>query len=766
MMFSSNYGDPFNPKQPVYQPAQHQLINNNLDQFGTSMDSNVGSVTGTSLLTAANTIVFGDQASSLNESEIGSPSTSSSSLIHTGPTSLTRAVESSSFTDNLKRIQQQQLKKKQDNDNQTALKNSGDLDFDLHYEDEDRAVNQLERLHLESKDPLEQMIFNQDTDDIQIIENENDGSTLNKRLASKKPMSIANLGNTLQHQQAFPTRMSYPATRHEKSLHHQNENYDIAGSPRKRGSSHLTGVNNSKGPSSFLSDAKPIKSPTPHNIITSNFSVSRASVKMQLMKQQAEQVERKLAGNTSNSMSSVPQNFMETSSTSTVCNDSNYTSQMLDSTSTLRRNSLTDTITMPIDIQKRGTAMEIIPRRLLPEQYQTEIKLENPTRYHVMQIAKHLQQSVAEHASSLTAKPIEINNNIANYSVNYMCSNRNNSLTHRIDTQPMTPSDDIAIIPQSSFEAADFQLERRPQMQPASIESRNSNWDPAQFSPTNSSFSQSNELLDENDDFLPDEIQSFRKRGTLNPIEMQKEINLIENFLNLPKTMPTDGCFDSFSTKAHTSSSCPNDSALSKRIANEGKDRHRKEAHNMIEKKRRYNINDKIKELGTILPKFSQTEPKKNKGSILKMSVDYILSLQTEVQNQNELDDKLRQMITLNKKLVDRIKELEQNTSVSTNASSDTEMFNLDAQPSLNGQISKQHLMDSKIYPSQADYYSMSQPEQERRMLDQMNFDTDTDLILQNNSILDDLLNRADDDDDPILGSVNDIGESLIDAFK
>lgn len=59
------------------------------------------------------------------------------------------------------------------------------------------------------------------------------------------------------------------------------------------------------------------------------------------------------------------------------------------------------------------------------------------------------------------------------------------------------------------------------------------------------------------------------------------------------------------------------------------KDRQKKDNHNAIERRRRFNINDRIKELGTLLPK-QDPEMRPNKGTILKSSVDYIQSLQSE----------------------------------------------------------------------------------------------------------------------------------------
>lgn len=49
------------------------------------------------------------------------------------------------------------------------------------------------------------------------------------------------------------------------------------------------------------------------------------------------------------------------------------------------------------------------------------------------------------------------------------------------------------------------------------------------------------------------------------------------------------------------------------------KERHRKDVHNEIERRRRYHINDRIKELGTMLPATEQ-DAKQNKGGSVNMS--------------------------------------------------------------------------------------------------------------------------------------------------
>merc|ERR1719219_1668165 len=98
------------------------------------------------------------------------------------------------------------------------------------------------------------------------------------------------------------------------------------------------------------------------------------------------------------------------------------------------------------------------------------------------------------------------------------------------------------------------------------------------------------------------------------------------------------------------------------------KDRQKKDNHNMIERRRRYNINDRIKELGTLLPKENEDDcryfelvrdVRQNKGSILKASVEYIKKLKLDQQSKVLLEQKSRKIEFQNKKLILKLREYE-----------------------------------------------------------------------------------------------------------
>ncbi|KAI5619509.1 microphthalmia-associated transcription factor isoform 1, partial [Silurus asotus] len=89
------------------------------------------------------------------------------------------------------------------------------------------------------------------------------------------------------------------------------------------------------------------------------------------------------------------------------------------------------------------------------------------------------------------------------------------------------------------------------------------------------------------------------------------------------------------------------------------KERQKKDNHNLIERRRRFNINDRIKELGMLIPKSNDPDMRWNKGTILKASVDYIRKLQREQQRAKELENRQKRLEHTNRHLLLRIQELE-----------------------------------------------------------------------------------------------------------
>ncbi|KAM5205834.1 transcription factor EC isoform 4-T4 [Hipposideros larvatus] len=113
-----------------------------------------------------------------------------------------------------------------------------------------------------------------------------------------------------------------------------------------------------------------------------------------------------------------------------------------------------------------------------------------------------------------------------------------------------------------------------------------------------------------------------------------------------------------------TSASCPSALPTKREITETdtralAKERQKKDNHNLIERRRRYNINYRIKELGTLIPKSNDPDMRWNKGTILKASVEYIKWLQKEQQRARELEHRQKKLEQANRRLLLRIQELE-----------------------------------------------------------------------------------------------------------
>ena len=75
-----------------------------------------------------------------------------------------------------------------------------------------------------------------------------------------------------------------------------------------------------------------------------------------------------------------------------------------------------------------------------------------------------------------------------------------------------------------------------------------------------------------------------------------------------------------------------------------------------VERQRRFIINDRIKELGTLLPKqneqYYERDARQSKGSILKASVDYIKILKREKERKIHIEEKCKKHEQINRKLL------------------------------------------------------------------------------------------------------------------
>ncbi|XP_017769301.1 PREDICTED: microphthalmia-associated transcription factor isoform X2 [Nicrophorus vespilloides] len=180
------------------------------------------------------------------------------------------------------------------------------------------------------------------------------------------------------------------------------------------------------------------------------------------------------------------------------------------------------------------------------------------------------------------------------------------------------------------------------------------------------------------------------------------------------------------------------------------KDRQKKDNHNMIERRRRFNINDRIKELGTLLPKNNDPyfeivrDVRPNKGTILKSSVEYIKCLKNEVQRLKQNEIRQKQTEHINRRLQLRIQELERQAKSHGLPVSDFSWQQSSASSSLYNTYSKSQNQQptASVMPS----LLLPDPDPIRRMKFQMpDVITDATLSL---SAMEELM----DDDEPVNG--------------
>ncbi|XP_069797969.1 transcription factor EB isoform X3 [Narcine bancroftii] len=136
--------------------------------------------------------------------------------------------------------------------------------------------------------------------------------------------------------------------------------------------------------------------------------------------------------------------------------------------------------------------------------------------------------------------------------------------------------------------------------------------------------------------------------------------------VQMPNTLPLSNShtnvYTTHAIAAPTSTSCPANIAIKREISEAramAKERQKKDNHNLIERRRRFNINDRIKELGLLIPKSSDLDVRWNKGTILKASVEYIKRLQKEQQRTREMEGQSKRLEMTNNHLKFRIQELE-----------------------------------------------------------------------------------------------------------
>ncbi|XP_041080927.1 microphthalmia-associated transcription factor-like isoform X19 [Polyodon spathula] len=245
--------------------------------------------------------------------------------------------------------------------------------------------------------------------------------------------------------------------------------------------------------------------------------------------------------------------------------------------------------------------------------YQVQTHLENPTKYHIQQAQR---QQVKQYLSTT------LGNKLPNHALSLPCTNQ--PIEHVMHPGPgsSAPNSPMAMLNLNNCEK---------------------------------------EMDDVIDDIIGlessynDDILGLMDPGLQMANTLPVSANLLDMYSN--QAMPPPGL--------NISNSCPANLPNIKREFTEAearalaKERQKKDNHNLIERRRRFNINDRIKELGTLIPKSNDPDMRWNKGTILKASVDYIRKLQREQQRSKELENRQKKLEHANRHLMLRIQELE-----------------------------------------------------------------------------------------------------------
>ncbi|XP_062299960.1 transcription factor EB isoform X1 [Scomber scombrus] len=267
------------------------------------------------------------------------------------------------------------------------------------------------------------------------------------------------------------------------------------------------------------------------------------------------------------------------------------------------------------------------------EVLKVQTHLENPTDYHIRQSRR---QQVKEYLSTTCATKQTV------------CA----------VTGPMPPSPPTTMGPTGGSVPAPPPL-HSPHMRTEQLMSGNS----APNSPMamlNIGSSHENEMEEVIDDIISmqsnyDDIQAY-----IDPIQMPNTLPLSSSHLDVYTGPGMKG-----PAIAMTSNSCPANLTIKRELSEAralAKERQKKDNHNLIERRRRFNINDRIKELGTMIPKTNDlvvSDVRWNKGTILRASVEYIKRMQKDVQRTREVENNFKRMEMANKQLLLRIQELE-----------------------------------------------------------------------------------------------------------
>ncbi|CAG5122048.1 unnamed protein product [Candidula unifasciata] len=228
--------------------------------------------------------------------------------------------------------------------------------------------------------------------------------------------------------------------------------------------------------------------------------------------------------------------------------------------------------------------------------------------------------------------------------------------------------------------------------------------------PTDVDFNPSNfDLLRELQSVEPLELESFLDDDDLREIQPTIGESLRDDLSQAGLLQPPfdrldpDGMISSCPTAAYNQQ-CSMSPGLSVQDDMWRKERIKKDNHNIIERRRRFNINDRIKELGGLLPRTIDPDLRQNKGTILKASVEYIKSLQDDQRKYRMVLEQKRKADSDLRKVLLKLRQMQ--FLIKSHGIENPLIGDVDLQGSFNSVMRTEQLVTSQV--SSSDSHAMS----------------------------------------------------------
>jgi len=342
----------------------------------------------------------------------------------------------------------------------------------------------------------------------------------------------------------------------------------------------------------------------------------------------------------------------------------------------LKSNSFVDK-TVKTEVKHVSTPLNVNLRMQLQKQQLEDQQKRNSFQHQQRSVAQstaiNMPITVQALKSDIPANIVQVKTGLANPTKYHLQQSRNHQI-HSFLSQSVKSSNRFPhSMPSQHHAAGSQQLTESPQY--TTLQTRGHGSSSSMPDPTSPLSVLSSSAHSGGSPSEDDILDNILKLEQVDPATNDQDLNLLID--QLSSTVPHD--FDSGSLAEHsqqlahkqTSASAPPTDDLSAWV----KDRVKKDNHNQIERRRRYNINDRIKELGTLLPSTSDPDFRQNKGTILKASVDYIRDLKQDQVRLRSMEDKMKEQERHNRMIMLRLQQCEMMLKSTGLVSNDTSLM-------------------------------------------------------------------------------------------